>query len=326
MRVDSLTRMPTPTTVLFIAGFGRSGSTLLDRMAGQLPGFFSGGEVKYIWQRGVLQNQRCGCGAVFRECPFWRHVGREAFGGWRMEEGRAMVKLGRRVDRHRFVLKLLAPRAFPRFGTDLRRFSEVAGRLYRGIADVSGARVVVDSSIDPPYGLILGQADGLDVRVAHIVRDSRGVAFSWSKRVHRPEITDRVEYMPTYRPAGCALRWMADNLLVGWMKWAGMPRMMIRYEDLVTTPRRELQRLARHVGEEAPGMTEGSLRPGEVELGLDHTVAGNPMRFQQGALALRLDDAWKHEMPPGQRASVTVLTWPLLRQYGYLPAEDVSRP
>jgi hypothetical protein len=55
-------------------------------------------------------------------------------------------------------------------------------------------------------------------------------------------------------------------------------------------------------------------------------VAGNPMRFHQGALTLRLDDAWKHEMPPGRRASVTVLTWPLLRQYGYLPAEDVSRP
>jgi hypothetical protein len=318
--------METPTRVLFIAGFGRSGSTLLDRITGQLPGFFSGGELKYIWERGVVENQLCGCGMAFHECPFWLEVGRRAAGGWRIDDARRMVDLGRRVDRHRFVLKLLAPGAFPQFGADLRHYYEDAARLYRAIADVAGARVVIDSSIDPPYGLLLGRARGLDVRVAHLVRDSRGVAFSWSRRVRRPEITGRLEYMPTYNPVGCALRWVTDNLLVGVMRRAGMPSVLIRYEDLVASPASELERLARHAGEEALGLALGFVRPGEVDLAADHTVAGNPMRFHQGALPLRVDDAWRREMPAVERAAVTAVTWPLLRQYGYLPAKDVSRP
>jgi hypothetical protein len=46
-------------------------------------------------------------------------------------------------------------------------------------------------------------------------------------------------------------------------------------------------------------------------------VSGNPMRFKTGRLDLRLDDAWRREMPHRQAALVTGLTWPLQRWYGY---------
>src|SRR6266542_1121845 len=42
-----------PPTVLFIGGYSRSGSTLLDLLLGQLPGFFSSGELAYIWSHGL---------------------------------------------------------------------------------------------------------------------------------------------------------------------------------------------------------------------------------------------------------------------------------
>src|SRR5438105_15565281 len=66
-----------PTTVLFIGGEGRSGSTLLDRMLGQLPGFFSTGELREVWNRGLIENLDCGCGLSFRSCSFWTAVGDE---------------------------------------------------------------------------------------------------------------------------------------------------------------------------------------------------------------------------------------------------------
>ena len=68
--------------VLFIAGPGRSGSTLLDLLLGQIDGFCSTGEMRYIWERGFAQNQLCGCGKPFRECEFWTQVVKEAFGGF----------------------------------------------------------------------------------------------------------------------------------------------------------------------------------------------------------------------------------------------------
>ena len=64
-----------------IGGWGRCGSTLVDMMLGQLPGFVSAGEVRELWLRGILENRPCGCGVPFRSCPFWTKVGDEAFPG-----------------------------------------------------------------------------------------------------------------------------------------------------------------------------------------------------------------------------------------------------
>ena len=42
--------------VLFIAGTGRSGSTLLERLLGQIPEVAPLGEVVHLWERGVIDN------------------------------------------------------------------------------------------------------------------------------------------------------------------------------------------------------------------------------------------------------------------------------
>jgi hypothetical protein len=65
--------------VLYIAGVGRSGSTLLERVLGAMPGAVNGGELNAIFSRVAAQNQRCGCGEPFSECPFWTAVGERAF-------------------------------------------------------------------------------------------------------------------------------------------------------------------------------------------------------------------------------------------------------
>ena len=55
-----------------------------------------------------------------------------------------------------------------------------------------------------------------------------------------------------------------------------------------------------------------------AELGPIHSVAGNPMRFQSGAVRLRVDSAWRSAMPAGRRRLVTLLTWPGRARHGYL--------
>src|SRR4051794_15439538 len=68
--------------VLYIGGYGRSGSTLLVQLLGQIEGFHSVGEMWNIWQQCFTENQLCGCGKPFHECPFWSAVVEEAFGGF----------------------------------------------------------------------------------------------------------------------------------------------------------------------------------------------------------------------------------------------------
>ena len=43
------------TKILYVAGWGRSGTTLLDNVLGQVEGFVSTGELHNIWQRGLVE-------------------------------------------------------------------------------------------------------------------------------------------------------------------------------------------------------------------------------------------------------------------------------
>ena len=57
-------------------------------------------------------------------------------------------------------------------------------RTYAAIAQVSGRRVVIDSSKHASLAFCLSTSPALDLRVVHVIRDSRAVAYSWSRVVH----------------------------------------------------------------------------------------------------------------------------------------------
>jgi hypothetical protein len=308
----------TPVRVLYIGGCGRSGSTLLDRMLGELPGFVSTGEVRFIWERGLVENRLCGCGEPFRECPFWRSVGEEAFGGWDALDANDMVALDRSVNRHRYLPLLVAPRLSRSFQKRLERYVEILGRLYAAIDRVSGGACIVDSTKDPPFAFLLRRVPTLDLRIVHLVRDSRGVAFSWTKKVRRPEDGDVPRFMHTYHPVDMGCRWVVYNACFHLLGRLGVPGLMMRYEEVVASPRREIERATALVGEKIGDNSLDFLNGRQVELGVHHTISGNPMRFQRGAIELALDEEWRSRLSPVHRRMVSVFTFPLLLRYGYL--------
>jgi hypothetical protein len=302
--------------VLYIGGFGRSGSTLVERILGQLPGFCSAGEIVFIWQRGLIDGQLCGCGTPVPECDFWTRVGKTAFGGWDQIDAHEMLALQKRVDRNRYIPSMVAPRLRPAAQADFERYTDVLSRLYRGIGEVAGARVVIDASKHASTAFLLRKVPNLDLRVVHLVRDSRGVAYSWTKEVKKPEVTGDDAFMPQYSPSSSGRQWVAYNLLFDALGLLDKT-MVLRYEALMAEPHAGLERILAHAGEPATAESFGFLGDGWVELGVDHTVAGNPMRFHQGRLDLRLDQAWTTKLPERDRKVVTAITWPLQLRYGY---------
>ena len=60
--------------VIYIAGEGRSGSTLLERILGQHNKIFAAGELIHIWERSFMENQLCSCGKSFYECEVWKDI------------------------------------------------------------------------------------------------------------------------------------------------------------------------------------------------------------------------------------------------------------
>jgi Sulfotransferase family len=307
-----------PVTVVYIGGIGRSGSTLLDRMLGQLPGFTSVGELVFLWERGVVRNERCGCGEPFGDCAFWTAVGERAFGGWRTADAHAAIDRQRIVDRNRYLPLLLAPQASTRFAARLRPHAETLGRLYRAIADESGADVIVESSKHVSTAALLRSVAGVDLRIVRLVRDPRGVAFSWAKDVERPDSTSGTSMMARIGPGTASLRWLSYNAFME-VASAGRPSALVRYESVVRRPDETLERLASLAGRPISGKLS-FIDSGRVDLGRDHTVAGNPLRFRTGAVDLRVDDAWTTQMSTRDRRLVTALTWPAMAGYGYRAA------
>jgi Sulfotransferase family len=307
-----------PVRVLFIGGLGRSGSTLLDRMLGQLDGVWSVGELVHIWQRGLQENNLCGCGRRFRDCHFWRRVGEQAFGGWDALDVDEVLALKRAVDRNRCVPLMCLPALWPPYRARLRRYLDLLDRLYRAVRQVAGTPLLVDASKHASQAFLLRRMPGLDLRLVHLVRDSRGVAFSWGKLMRRREVVDAEALMDTNSPLRMSARYLAYNALFHLLDRLGVPTLLLRYESLVRRPAAELHRVLGHAGRPAADGELDFVGDGWVELGTSHALAGNPMRFDRGRVPLRLDEEWRGKMRRRHRLLTVGSTWPLLLRYGYL--------
>jgi hypothetical protein len=124
--------------------------------------------------------------------------------------------------------------------------------------------------------------------------------------------------MHTYHPVDMGFRWLVYNACFHLLGRLGVPRMMMRYEEFVASPRTEIERVATLLGEEIDEKSFEFVDGRRVELGVHHTISGNPMRFQQGPIELALDEEWRSRLSPVHRRMVSVFTFPLLLRYGYL--------
>ena len=271
------------------------------------------GEVVHLWQRDVRDDERCGCGSRFSGCTFWRRVGELAFGGWANVDVDRVHALRDAVERTRHIPRLASATAA---SPEVREYASYYARVYAAAAEVSGAGVVIDSSKHSALAHVLRWADDIDLRVVHVVRDARGVAYSWTKTVDRPE-TDGADQMTRYSPCRSAMLWNAHNAAFGLLARRGVPVRRIRYEEFLTDPRAGLIRLADFAGITPQPADLDFLRSGHADLRVGHSAAGNPMRFTVGRLPLRHDDAWVRALPRSQRRLVGAVCGPLLRAYGY---------
>ncbi len=307
--------------VLFISGFGRSGSTILGQVLDGAPDMVHVGELNFLWEHNVLQNRECGCGLPFSDCEFWQDVMGRAFGGSDGVDALEMVRLQRLGTRTRHAFEMLAPPARRRLLARLQPFMEATEQLYRAIREVSGAQVVVDSSKLPPYGFVQGQSAGVDLRCVHLVRDPRASAYSWSRRSSKVEEGSNGDsggggWLPEVGPAHSAVTWTVWNVLTE-LLWRGDREryLRIRYEDFVANPREWSERAAELAGVEGSSLPFVDDRT--VEVGVAHTAAGNPNRFTRGAVTIRSDDEWRRSFPRRQQLGVVGLTLPVFARYHY---------
>jgi Sulfotransferase family len=309
------------TQVLYIAGSGRCGSTLLGSALEQVDGFFSPGELMNLWDRGIIDQHPCGCGLPLERCALWSRVVEQMGSEDIYARARAMMKLQRTVARTRHLPLLMSKPGRRRLATDLAPYVARLEQLYTSIRNVTGARVVVDGSKDPAYASVLRMAPSLEVHVLHLVRDPRAVVYSWQRRKELFPTTAGAKtpkvYMERHGIVKSTVYWVGLNLGVEAIR-RELPSdryLCLTYEDFVREPVTQLRRILSFLDIDVGSFP--FVQDRALILAPNHSVSGNPSRFSTGAVQLKQDNEWRRHMPSHHKRLVALLSWPLGIRYRY---------
>ncbi len=294
--------------VLCITGWCRNGSTIIGNILNEIPGFMHVGELHFLWKNSARQgaNNRCGCGLALTKCPFWSElIERSVPSGTELDDFAAeVVRRQRACVRTRHTWRVLRQGLS---GADVREHAALMSQTYHAIAERSGATVIVDTSKIPGEAALLPYLDGVRPYFVHLVRDPRAVAESWRE----PK-----EYVYAMSASKSTAYWHGFNLASAAIVRRHQDRSaFLRYEDFIADPADVIDRLLR-LCETDP--SANPVRGRTIDLHPNHTVTGNPDRFDSGAIVLRdTDDRWKTGLRRPARFASVALAMPLFRRYGY---------
>ena len=307
-----------PVRVLYIMGAGRSGSTLLDTVLASHPDVVGVGELTNLHSAGWTANEICACGKLGTECDFWTRVRVE----WQRRCPDATVAgyvaLQKKFEFFQWfglvqIARMLRQRIAPT--TDFQTYLSQTEALYRAIAEASGKSIVVDSSKGPIRGALLAHIRGLDLRLVHLVRDARAVVWS-RKKAFETDKKAGVQTAIKPRPAWYSVSyWAFINLLsmiVYLFRWKHALR--LRYEDFVSEPRPQMERLSRVCGLDYSATIQALLNGDAIRV--EHPIAGNRMRMS-GSVRLKPDWDWMERLSSRDRAVAWLTGGWMLLFFGY---------
>ena len=296
--------------ILYIAGWGRSGSTLLDQVLGQIDGWFSCGELNLAWY-----NLSCGCGARVHDCDLWAPLLEHAAGGEPRQSPENLLSLQRNYlgASPRALWGIRQARSRP--ASPQRLYASVLMSLYDALGAETGARVIVDSSKVATDAYLLATLTDAELYVVHLVRDPRATAYSWGRTKQKDPALGLD--LGQLRPTKSSAYWLRRNLTIEALlrPRLGDRYLRLRYEDFVADPSTAAHAVCDLLGEEGHRLPFLGAR--RIRLGPNHMVAGNPRRFVEGETEIRLDDEWRGAMPARSRFLASIPAAPLSRRYGY---------
>lgn len=314
--------------VLFVMGYGRSGSTFLDILLNNASAVTSVGALGHYWT-WLGERRPCACGRSLPECPLWgevseTHLGRLSHGD--LERWNAVQE---DVEGRSRLVRLLTGRLPEEL---LGRYREAVGTLLDTLDELTPGAAIVDSSgsgaRSTGRAYALARHTDADVRVIHLVRDGRAVTWSSLKGPGSPE-RPTVGLPRPLRAVRAGAAWSLTNLLCEWIarKLAPDRVLRLRYEDLATDTSAALRTLASFGGLDLDDLIEKVEADAPLEVG--HNVAGNRLRFRD-RIRIRPDFSWRNGMSRPYRWALTAQLWPLLLRYGYLrdsvPRTPDARP
>jgi hypothetical protein len=318
----------------YLLAASHSGSTLLAMLLGAQPGACTAGELKAT-SLGDVNSYRCSCRQRIHDCKFWQQISHamEQRGIHDFDITRAGTSIFE--SRNPYVSRLLAP--LYRGGTlerirhlGLSLSSEWRSRLQESqlrnlaliesLLEVTGARIVIDSSKVALRLNYLLRIPSLEIRVIHVIRDGRAVSLTYTDEWNfadaaSPELrgggSGNRRPPPRRTMAEAAREWRRSNEAAEAML-STMPRgqwTKVRYEDLCADPTATLDRLAAFL----------DLDPSQARLdfrSINQHVIGNGMRLDVTS-EICLDARWMDHLSARDLREFDAVAGDMNRRYGY---------
>lgn len=284
--------------IIFIAGRGRSGSTLLGKTFDTAQQIFHAGELRYFAQIGYKENRECECGEPLKSCPFWGRI-IHSFEKNEFDEIHTASKglpthleielrntVNSRIEHNPLYVSLL-------------------NKLYQVIKNVSGSKYILDSSKFPVYLHYILNLNDVRVRVIHLTRDPRGTSYSWStkKQGSKGQSSELVGQHSFLKEA------------TKWRLWNGLIRDMLKdveysvhtkWEDFLSDPCGESERIMGALNLEMS--RPAFVSPTHVRLSIGHAFWGNSSRRLDGVTEIRKEEEWRLHMPRWKKSLIYSLS------------------
>ena len=310
-------RGETPVTLIYITGYNYSGSTLLAFLLNAHPQMASTGEI--CGPANFRAESQCSCGAPLHACPLYRQVqervGHPLFQLDQFRFGHRLLSIpptflqrvlyGSLRNTRAETLRDWARERLPWTRAAAREKRNVYAGFVRAVADLFGVGIVADSSKNPMNIPFLMRAQGIRLKIIHLVRHPAACVFSALNR------------SPHGVPAAAAY-WARNFNTVERVlaRGPGADWMRVRYEDVCAGPEAVCRRLCAWAGVPFyPDMLRFRQAP--------HHIYGNPMRLT-GVDQIRLDTRWHSGLSAEQLRVVEAVTASEARQCGY--RFDPERP
>lgn len=299
--------------ILFITGSARSGTTILSDLLGQYEKFFAVGELLQLWETGIHKNELCGCGLKVGECDTWQDILNKAFDDQISAISEEMMQLKSSFTRTRHIPKYLLSPPQKNKTKNSQLFLQNTEKLFRAIQKSSQCDVIVDSSKYPAYGKMIEHIPNIQIYTLHIIRDPRGVVYSWQRKKFNPSKNRNMVNISVLKTS---ILWLINNLGIEWLwKKNKSDFFQIRYEDFITNPAATLTKILDWLN--LDNNQNIINHDNSFEFQNNHSINGNPNRFKTGRIKLSLDDEWKRNLNFFNNTLTTLLTWPLLIYYKY---------
>lgn len=252
----------------------------MERVLNSSPLLAGVGEIHALW-RLPLDSLKCSCGAALPDCGFWQAaLGHAGIGAAELAE---LAALESRVVRNKFLIRKGYDLGRIAADPQVVRFNALQARLFGGVRQASGTRIVLDSSKAGPRAWLLAAGPARPLFL-HAYRNARDVIASWRKPKFEPS-TGTLMKKPSL--AGAALDWIKVEQAARSLARRGPPLQRVNYADFAASPRSALE-AALEAG--FPGLTASigwrdarQVAPGPQY----HSVLGNPDRFDSGLIEIR---------------------------------------